>query len=133
MFTFSPQVVMIALVFIVLDYASGFIKAAMQHDIQSSKMREGLYHKGSFVLAIVLAILCEYAIFFIPELGFTVPLVLFVCAYIIMTELVSILENLGHLNPALKSSKLLSYFNVAKNTSNGGLEMTPSSDTDENK
>lgn len=96
-------------ILIILDYITGLVKAAIQHDISSTKMREGLYHKGAFVLIMVLAEILEHAQRVI-DLGYTLPIVIPAAMYVILTETTSILENLGEINPELKDSKLLQLF-----------------------
>lgn len=96
-------------VMIVMDYATGLIKAAMQHDISSEKMRNGLYHKVSFVIVMFLAEVIERAQHSI-DLGFSMPIVAPAAIYIAITEVSSVLENLGEINPELKNSRLLTLF-----------------------
>lgn len=100
-------------VMIVLDYATGLIKAAMQHDISSTRMREGLYHKSAFVLVMVLAETIEHAQQVI-DLGFALPVVVPAAVYITLTETASIIENLGQINPELQGGRLLSIFRGTK-------------------
>ncbi len=98
---------------IVMDYATGLLKACMAHDISSAKMREGLYHKAAYVAVVILAAILEQATL-VVDIGITMPLVTPACAYIVLTELSSILENLGEVNPDLKDSRLLSLFRSNK-------------------
>lgn len=100
--------------FIALDVISGFAQACVNHTVDSSVMRRGLWHKAAYVLAIMLAILCEYSATYI-DLGFALPIVAPVCGFISATELVSILENLGRINPEIAQSKLLEFFSMNKN------------------
>ena len=97
--------------FIVMDIASGFIQAIANKELDSSKMRAGLWHKCGFALTIILAALIEWAMQFI-DLGFTLPLFTPVCVFIILTEVVSIFENACKLSPELANSKLAQLFNV---------------------
>lgn len=94
---------------IVMDYVTGLLKACMQHDISSAKMREGLYHKGAYVLVVALAEIIDTAQTYI-NLGFSLPLVVMSCAYIVLTEMASVIENLGEINPELQGSRLLGLF-----------------------
>lgn len=103
-------------VMILLDYATGLIKACMQHDISSTKMREGLYHKAAFILTMALAEVIEHGQA-VVDMGFTVPVVIPAAVYITITEVASIIENLGQINPELKSSRLLALF---RSTMDGG-------------
>ena len=99
----------VACLLIVLDYASGLLKACKNHDLNSAAMREGLYHKAAYLLVLALAAIIEHAQNHV-DLGFDVPLLVPVAAYIAITEIVSILENLAEVNPELANSKLLAFF-----------------------
>lgn len=101
---------MITLCFILMDIITGLAQAAKNKSLDSTKMRDGLYHKMAFMMAVVLAYLCEYSMNWM-DLGFNVPMVGGVCAFICLTELVSVIENISKMNPELSNSKFLSYFN----------------------
>lgn len=98
---------------IVMDYVTGLLKAVMQHNISSTKMREGLYHKAAFVTVMGLAEVIERAQQVI-DLGFNVPIVVPAAVYITITEVSSIIENLGEINPELRGSRLLALFRSTK-------------------
>lgn len=102
-------------VMIVFDYISGLAKAAMQHDISSGKMREGLYHKFAYILVMVLAEIVEHAQQVI-DLGFAVPIVIPAAVYIVVTEITSILENIAAINPSLADSPVLKLFRTRDET-----------------
>ena len=106
---FNWWIVVITLCFIVMDFASGFIQACANKEVQSEKLRKGLFHKCGFILAIVFGLLCEWSMQFV-DLGFAVPVATVVCSYIILTEVMSILENLGKLSPELASTGFMSIF-----------------------
>ena len=95
------------------DIVFGLLQATKNRCLDSSKMRDGLFHKLGFIGAIVLAYLCEYSIEYI-DLGFTAPLVVPVCVFICLTEAVSILENLGKLAPELTTNDFLKLFDNGK-------------------
>lgn len=97
--------------FMVFDIITGLLQAIENKTYKSSKMRVGLWHKISFVLIIALAFGLEFAQRYI-DLGFTVPLVVPVCAYICMNEIGSIIENLALLNPKLVPAKLRELLNI---------------------
>lgn len=99
----------ITLCFMLLDFVTGFVQACVNHDVQSTVMKSGLFHKCGFVLAIVFACLCEYTMSYV-DMGFTVPIQDAVCVYIIATEIVSNLENLGKISPELSESKFMEIF-----------------------
>jgi toxin secretion/phage lysis holin len=95
--------------FIVLDIISGAIKAIKSKTWSSTVMREGLFHKMGFVIIVALAVICDYGQQYL-QLGFTIPLVSGVCAYIILTEIGSVIENVAVINPELIPDKLRSIF-----------------------
>lgn len=105
--------VWLTVAFIVLDVVSGIAKGAKLGQLSSSKMREGIWHKAGYVLIITLAVLIEVGSKHI-DLGFTVPLVIPACVYIILSEVMSIFENATVLNPQIGGSGLTKLFNVGK-------------------
>ena len=85
----------------------------------SGKMREGLWHKSGFVGLVLLTMLLTYMAAHVPPGGIDVPgfvelctfvssgsLVYMVCAYIVITESISNVENLCVLNPDIANSPL---------------------------
>ena len=100
--------------FILGDIVTGLLLAAYLGNINSTKLRQGLFHKLSEVLAVVLSVFLEYACDYI-QLGIELPVLNIVSVYICLMELVSILENLCGVNPAL--SKLFKpYLEKLKDT-----------------
>ena len=91
----------IGVCFILFDVITGVMKALYQGDINSTALRQGLYHKLSEVLAIVGSGALTYACKYI-ELGVNIPVVGVVVSYICIMELVSVLENLCEMNPSLR-------------------------------
>lgn len=85
--------------FMLADIISGVLKAWHAHDVQSKALRNGLYHKAAFLGVIGLAQLTELAADKIPEIELNLPITGAICAYIVLTELVSVLENLRDVNP----------------------------------
>lgn len=96
-------------ILICFDYATGLLKAVMLKDVSSEKMRQGLFHKSALILVMVLAEIVERAQAHI-DLGFALPLVVPAAVYIAVTEITSIIENLGEINPELENSPLLQLF-----------------------
>lgn len=94
----------------IFDLVTGFIGAWKNKNINSTKMREGIFNKSALVLVIMLAILCEVFIIKIPGIGVSVPLVIPACVIIITMEVISITENIAEINPTLRDSKLLQLF-----------------------
>ena len=108
--TATQAALILAFALMVLDVVSGLAKAAHAGSIDSKVMREGLWHKAGFVGLILVSIAAEYALALLPTPdGVTIPdapLVLLACAYIVLTEIVSVFENICQLNPAIASSPL---------------------------
>ena len=105
------HVAAIVAAFVVMDLATGVMQAVSNKTLDSTKMRAGLWHKCGFIMVIILAALVEWAMQFI-DLGFTLPLFVPVCAFIILTEIVSIFENVCKLSPELANSKLAQLFSI---------------------
>lgn len=95
--------------FILFDLASGLLKAFKNQDYSSTIMREGLYHKAGSILCIVFGVMVDYAQSLV-DLGVSVPMAMTVCAYIILMEIGSIIENVCAINPEIMPNKLKSYF-----------------------
>lgn len=107
--SFNWYIVIATLIFIAFDFVSGFIQAVANKEVSSEKLRMGLFHKCGFILAVMFGILCEWSLQFV-DLGFDVPIAIAICSYIILSEIMSILENLGKISPALASSGFMSIF-----------------------
>lgn len=105
----DPTAVMIALALMGLDILLGLAGAVKNKDVQSSKMREGLWHKAGSVGLIVLAYILDVAVDHV-DLGVIFPGVVIVCAYIILMEVGSCLENLVALNPELSGNPIMKVF-----------------------
>lgn len=111
----------ITCVLIVMDYLTGLAKSVVNKDIDSTKMRDGLWHKATYVAVIVLAEIIEHGQEAV-DLGFTVPLVVPTCVYIVLTETASILENLSQINPELAASPVMQLFRSTKDTAGNGAK-----------
>ncbi len=121
--TATQASLVLAFALMVLDVVSGIAKAAHAGSMDSKVMREGLWHKAGFVGLILVSIAAEYALALLPTPdGVSIPdapLVLLACAYIVLTEIVSVFENICNLNPAIANSplgKLVSQIDVAQAT-----------------
>lgn len=86
--------------FIMFDIITGLIKALYKGGINSTLLRVGLFHKLSEILAVVGSGLLEYGSNYF-DMGVDFPLLKVVSLYICIMELISILENLGEVNPTL--------------------------------
>ena len=91
---------------VLLDFISGFAKAVYTHSVASSKMRDGLFHKFAYVLIVALCILLDYVQAKV-NLGTHVPLVLIACGYIVITDIVSFVENVSAFNLQIANMRVV--------------------------
>lgn len=103
----------IAVCFNVFDYLTGLAKGAYKGELSSSILRKGLWHKLAFIGAIILCIMLEK---FCAHAGVEIPLPLTagITIYIVFTETISILENLGEINPKLRTAGFMKFFSFVK-------------------
>lgn len=108
----EPQVwaIAIACAFMVMDILTGFIGAVINGNVSSAKMRVGLGHKTLLCCLIAVAVMIELAGTHIAGLGFSGVSVTVVCAYIIIMEVASILENVCAAYPELRDTPLMRIF-----------------------
>lgn len=92
------------------DVATGLISALVRHAFSSTKMREGLGHKALLILVVALAVVVQGFSGHIVELGFSVPLIIPACVYIVLMEVASVLENIALAYPELADSPLFRLF-----------------------
>lgn len=112
-----PVEVKLALSFMVIDVFTGVLKAVKNKELNSTKAREGIYKKASFILFIAFGYLADYAMGYV-NMGFNLPAAATICTLIIVTEAISVLENLGQINPDLV--KLVAPFLSALNKKEEG-------------
>lgn len=89
--------------FIILDVVSGVAAAYARKEVESPKLRQGLWHKVSYLFVVFCAILIEWAMTQGMDLGFSLPLVMPICIWISLMEVVSTLENSAKINPDLSN------------------------------
>lgn len=103
------RLVIIVAIMILLDIVFGLAGGIKRREVESGKLREGLWHKSGFIGLIAFSYVLEYASQ-IADIGYTVPAVSAVCVYVIVTEAVSIVENLCILNPEIAKSPIGTIF-----------------------
>lgn len=111
-----PVEVKLALAFMMIDVFTGVLKAVKNKELNSTKAREGIYKKASFILFIAFGYLADYAMDYV-NMGFNLPAAATICTLVIVTEAISVLENLGRINPDLV--KLVAPFLSALNKKEG--------------
>lgn len=90
----------VVLIFIAFDVATGWLKAIATGTTDSSIMRQGLFHKLGEILAVMFGYMCEY-LFPYMEIEVTIPFAIAIATYIVLMETASIIENLCIMNPNL--------------------------------
>lgn len=115
-----PVEVKLALAFMVIDVFTGVLKAVKNKELNSTKAREGIYKKASFILFIAFGYLADYAMDYV-NMGFNLPAAATICTLVIITEAISVLENLGEINPDLV--KLVAPFLSVLNKKEGGVHI----------
>lgn len=102
----------IALVFNATDLLTGLISAVKEKNIQSKKLRDGLFKKVGFITCYFLALLIDI---YGKEVGFNIPISLLPCilTFVCMTEVVSIIENISKITDIIPE-KLLNLFQISK-------------------
>lgn len=85
-FTNEFWIIILPLILMALDVISGYVNAAIKRETSSSVMRKGLGHKFAEIVYITLGLLISLA-FGVRQIEY------FISFYIIIMEVISILEN----------------------------------------
>lgn len=104
--------IIIAIIFHVIDLLSGLIAAVKQGNVDSSKMRDGLFKKVGFIFCYAVALLIDTEGYIIG-LNIDVNVLPVIVLYAVTTEIVSIIENISKINPDLLPEKLLKIFKIS--------------------
>lgn len=104
--------IVVALVFNATDLVTGLISAVKEKNIQSKKLRDGIFKKVGFIICYFLALLIDR---YGTEVGFNIPVDLLPCilTFVCMTEVVSIIENISKITDIIPD-KLLNLFQISK-------------------
>lgn len=105
--------ILLACVMMCADVVVGFIQAAINNRLSSTKMRQGLLHKVLIFILIFVCLAIEVGIGHTVKLPYDIPTCEVVCGYVIMMELVSILENIARGYPEFADSQLFKLFNLS--------------------
>nr|UWG26505.1 MAG: holin family protein [Bacteriophage sp.] len=98
------------LMFTITDYITGVVGAVMHGNLSSAKMREGLGHKFAYLCVFFIAWFIDFEMKHI-DIGFHSTLTPIVTIGIVLTELSSIIENIGKINPQLAQAEFMKIFN----------------------
>lgn len=104
--------IVLACVIICADVLVGFIVAVINNDLSSTKMRRGLLHKVLMLILIAVCLAIELAVEHTVQLPYDIPTCEVVCGYIVVMELISVLENIGRGYPQFADSALFKLFNL---------------------
>ena len=105
----EPWALLVAL--IVIDYILGTIKGIITEGFQSSKMRMGLLHKGTYLVALVLGFILErIALYYELPYALIGCIVSLIYVWVVLSETGSILENLVAINPKLAYNEFMRIF-----------------------
>ena len=124
------DVALVAVLFLIgVDLLSGMLQAVINKNFSSTKIREGLIHKCSELLVLLVGLILDALIFSGVDLGigfdFNAPVTLIAAISIVIMELASIMENLIKINPGLKANpifKALAAAHVIKSGENVEVE-----------
>ena len=105
--------ILLACVMMCADVVVGFIQAAINNQLSSTKMRQGLLHKILILILIFVCSAIEIGIGHTVKLPYDIPTCEVVCGYVIVMELISILENISRGYPQFADSQLFKLFNLS--------------------
>lgn len=88
-FANSAYIILVPAVLMVIDIIVGILNAWKSKTIKSSKLRDGIVHKFDELIIIIVALFLQFT------LGLPREIPVFSATYIIIMELISILENLS--------------------------------------
>lgn len=91
------------------DYLTGVIKASIQGNLSSKRMREGLGHKLAYIMLTLVAWFIDTLNIHL-SLGFPIDVLTCTVSGICLIELTSIIENITTINPELKNAPFMSIF-----------------------
>lgn len=93
----------VALIFIVFDVLTGWLKALITATANSSVMRTGLMRKVGELLAVIFGYVCQFCL---PMIGVQVdvPFAGAIATYIVLMETASVIENICAINPNLRDA-----------------------------
>lgn len=107
----SMTPVFVALIFHIIDLLTGIVSAVRNKDLDSGKMRDGLFKKIGFLFCYLVAYIIDgYG----TQIGMTLSIKLLpaIVLYTVTTEVISIIENISKINPDLLPEKLMDLFHI---------------------
>ncbi len=86
--------ILVTLIFILFDIITGVMQALITGTFESRKMRKGGLRKLCLLVVIGFGVVLDYSQTLV-DLGFNVPCQSWICAYISLMEIMSIVENIN--------------------------------------
>lgn len=105
--------ILVALSFNVVDLITGFISALYNKDIQSSRLRDGLFKKVGFIFCYLLAFMVDTEGKLIG-LNLGVDILPGIITVAVITEISSVIENICKINNDFLPDKLKDLFHMTK-------------------
>lgn len=102
--------ILLACVMMLCDILSGFVGACVRHDVQSSKMREGLGHKILVLIIIAISYVLGVGLTHVSGQNIIVPSTEVVCGYVVVMEIASVIENVSAAWPEFSATELYKSF-----------------------
>lgn len=122
-FTRDYWLILLPLICAAADIVTGWIQASVNNAWDSTKMRKGLYRKGGELLAVLLTwVICI-------ALVLPMDVTTFVAAYIVIMEVVSVIENLDQAGVPMPSWLTHKLQKVAKDLDEGDTKPLPEGHT----
>lgn len=99
------------LLLVIVDFITGLIGHTIREGFRSSKVREGLTHKFTYVIALILCLILEKIMeYYDLPMVYAGALYSLTYVWIVITETGSILENLALINPDLADNSFMRIF-----------------------
>lgn len=109
--TTAQTAIVAVLIMTLLDVVFGLISAIfVQHDFKSEKMRNGIAHKSVSFGFMMVADVVDGTLIGGLDLGFTSPVLVTACVYLIIMELGSLMEIFAKIRPEVADSPLWQLF-----------------------
>ena len=86
--------ILVTVIFIIFDIATGVIQALINGTFESHKMRQGGLRKLCLLVVIAFGVVLDYSQALV-DLGFNFPCLSWICAYISLMEIMSIIDNIN--------------------------------------
>lgn len=107
----NPKIIFISAGFMLFDILSGTLAAFFHSELNSTKAREGLFHKVGMLALIAFGVFLDSAQYAM-EFGFEVPTCAAICSLIMLTELYSIVENFAKMLPDELGIRIVELFHL---------------------